>query len=311
MRHDVKLFLSLIGSQQAAPMAGTEAAIRSILRFLYNDMKTVLAIPSEGYQPHSFGDLDQIGVIHSFSDASHPYRFNGRRSITGGAIFVEGTLVKTIAKQQQSVALSSCEAELYALQSVSQESIALAAFCMRVYSGLQECHDNQLGYTLMEPDSESALTLIAGKDVPKKSRHIEIRLNWMRSKIEGEELSLKYKQGTENCSDMFTKCLSTKDFLRHRATLGFTQLELPLSDLELLQSLILTSVSGSDKQEMAFVEVCCSPNGSPSSVQSGKDALCWHYSRSPRSKDTAGGEVVREFTAWSLQMDSHTLLHTM
>ena len=54
--------------------------------------------------------------------------------------------MKTIAKQQQSVALSSCEAELYALQSVSQESIALAAFCMRVYSGLQECHDNQLGY---------------------------------------------------------------------------------------------------------------------------------------------------------------------
>ena len=100
-------------------------------------MKTVLAIPSEGYHAHSFGDLDQIGVIHAFSDASHaPYRFNGRRSVTGGAIFVEGTLVKTIAKQQQSVALSSCEAELYALQSVSQESIALAAFCMRVYSGL-------------------------------------------------------------------------------------------------------------------------------------------------------------------------------
>ena len=100
-------------------------------------MKTVLAIPSEGYHAHSFGDLDQIGVIHAFSDASHaPYRFNGRRSVTGGAIFVEGTLVKTIAKQQQSVALSSCEAELYALQSVSQESIALAAFCMRFYSGL-------------------------------------------------------------------------------------------------------------------------------------------------------------------------------
>ena len=169
--------------------------------------------------------------------------------------------MKTIAKQQQSVALSSCEAELYALQSVSQESIALAAFCMRVYSGLQECRDNQLGYTLMEPYSESALTLIAGKDVPKKSQHVEIRLNWTRSKIEDEELSLKYKQGTENCSDMFTKCLSTKDFLRHRATLGFTQLELPLSDLELLQSLILSGVfSGSDKQEMAFVEVCCSPN---------------------------------------------------
>ena len=44
-------------------MAGTEAAIRSILRFLYNDMKTVLAIPSEGYQAHSFGDLDQVPIV--------------------------------------------------------------------------------------------------------------------------------------------------------------------------------------------------------------------------------------------------------
>ena len=37
--------------------------------------------------------------------------------------------------------------------------------------------DDNLGFTLMESDSESALTLIAGKDVPKKSRHIEIRLH--------------------------------------------------------------------------------------------------------------------------------------
>ena len=151
-------------------------------------------------------------MVYAFSDASHaPYRFNGRRSITGGAIFTEGTLIKTTAKQQQSVALSSCEAELYALQSVSQEAIALSAFCMRIYTGLEECTSETVGYTVMESDSESALTLIAGKDVPKKSRHIEIRLHWMRSKIEAEELALKYKPGTENCSDMFTKCLSTKD----------------------------------------------------------------------------------------------------
>ena len=48
-------------------------------------------------------------VVHAFSDASHaPYRFNARRSITGGAIFAEGTLIKTTAKQQQSVASMLC-----------------------------------------------------------------------------------------------------------------------------------------------------------------------------------------------------------
>ena len=101
------------------------------------------------------------------------------------------------------------------------------------------------------------MTLIAGKDVPKRSRHIEIRLHWLRSKIEAEELSLKYKLGTENCSDMFTKCLRTKDFLRHRSTLGFIKHELPLNDLRNLPEVLLTGVSGSANQEQelrVFVE---------------------------------------------------------
>lgn len=98
-------------------------------------------------------------MLHAFSDASHaPYRFNGRRSITGGAIFVEGSLIKTVAKQQQSVALSSCEAELYAIQSVSQEAIALASFCMRVYHRLQEADDDNVGCTLMESVHEWFMT---------------------------------------------------------------------------------------------------------------------------------------------------------
>ena len=46
VRHDIKIYLSLIGSQQASPMNGTESAIRAILRFLYNDMSTMLSIPS-------------------------------------------------------------------------------------------------------------------------------------------------------------------------------------------------------------------------------------------------------------------------
>ena len=45
---------------------------------------------------------------------------------------------RSIARQQQSVSLSSCEAELYALQAVSQESVAFSQFCQRVYVGLGE-----------------------------------------------------------------------------------------------------------------------------------------------------------------------------
>ena len=58
----------------------------------------------------------------SLSDTLH--------SVAGGVVFCEGALVRSLARQQQSVSLSSCEAELYALQMVAQESVALAIFAI-------------------------------------------------------------------------------------------------------------------------------------------------------------------------------------
>ena len=49
---------------------------------------------------------------------------------------------------------------------------------------------------------------------------MEIRLIWMKSKMASGELEVEHRAGTENVADLFTMCLSTKDFLRHRA-LGF------------------------------------------------------------------------------------------
>ena len=49
-RHDLKLYLSLIGSQQAKPNQGTESAIRALLRFLFEDVGTCLRLPSPEYE---------------------------------------------------------------------------------------------------------------------------------------------------------------------------------------------------------------------------------------------------------------------
>ena len=80
---------------------------------------------------------------------------------------------------------------------------------------------------LLESDSSSALQLLVGQDIPKRSRHVEIRLAWMNSKMASGELEIEHRAGTDNVADLFTKCLSTKDFLRHRASLGFEVVEMP------------------------------------------------------------------------------------
>ena len=66
---------------------------------------------------------------------------NGRKGISGGVVFCEGALVSSLARQQQSASLSSCEAELHALQMVAQESVAFSNFCHCVHTGIGEMRE--------------------------------------------------------------------------------------------------------------------------------------------------------------------------
>ena len=45
------------------------------------------------------------------------------KGVSGGAVFFERSLARSLSRQQQALSLSSCEAELYALQSVYQENV--------------------------------------------------------------------------------------------------------------------------------------------------------------------------------------------
>ena len=259
-RHDLKLYLSLIGSQQAKPNQGTESAIRALLRFLFDDVGTCLRLPSPEYENLMIGPA-RHSILHSFSDASFaPYRFNGRKGISGGVVFCEGALVRSLARQQQSVSLSSCEAELYALQMVAQESVAFSNFCHRVYVGIGEMRERDVPQILLESDSSSALQLLVGQDIPKRSRHVEIRMAWMKAKISANELLVEHRAGTDNVADLFTKCLGTKDFLRHRTSLGFETPEVPISDLQRVRDVLLFNHRVDQKHDTAFVEVCCGTN---------------------------------------------------
>ena len=262
-RCDLKLWLSLIGSLQASPTCGADNAIKAVLRFLFEDHHLLLRLPSTSQ------DLtgDRSGVVsqlHILSDASHaPYRFNKRKGISGEVVSYQNAVVRTVAKQQQSTSLSSCEAELYAIQAAAQDSVGMAKFLYRFLFGLGEIDELQPVDLWLESDSMSAIQLLHGVDLPRRSRHVEIRVLWMKSKIEDGTLRLEHRYGESNCSDLFTKCLGARDFMRHRATLGFEGPEQPVSSLVLVgeESLVCTVID-ERSVDIAFVEVCCDENSS-------------------------------------------------
>ena len=99
---------------------------------------------------------------------------------------------------------------------------------------------------------------------------------WMKAKISANELLVEHRAGTDNVADLFTKCLGTKDFLRHRTSLGFETPEVPISDLQRVRDVLLFNHRVDQKHDTAFVEVCCGTNFSfERSVQSCSHALSW------------------------------------
>ena len=155
-----------------------------------------------------------------------------------------------MSRHQRLVSLSSMEAELHALQSVAQEVKSIGKVVGRVLRCIKEVGDSDFPDDLIPAvlftDSESSLKLLKNMDVPRKSRHLEIRLEWLKEQVSRGLLVLEFRKGSRNPSDLLTKCQGTATFGFHRSSLGFEVFE------GLINSLVKTG------KGLVIVEVCCS-----------------------------------------------------
>ena len=99
-----------------------------------------------------------------------------------------------LARHQASVTLSSCEAELAAIQGAVQEAIG-------IQRTLQFVVKKDLTIEL-RTDSMSGKQLLEASDVQRRSRHIEIRIEWLRDLMNSGQLSLTFVPGAVNPADM-------------------------------------------------------------------------------------------------------------
>ena len=262
-RHDVKTWLSLVGSVQACPTVAADQALKSILRFLFGDRYTQLRLPSESLELTCDGDrvMTQLNV---WSDASHaPYRFSKRKGITGIVVTYMNSLIKSAAKTQQAISLSSCESELFAIQLSAQEGVGFSKFTWRLLFGFGMIDEQCVIDLQIESDSQSAIQLLQGIELPKRSRHIEVRIDWLKAKLADGSLRIRYRSGETNVADLFTKCLGTKTFMKHRSVLGFAVPDQPVGELNCLaDDAWVSAVMSTPSARFAMVEVCCLPQSS-------------------------------------------------
>ena len=130
-RDDIHIMVCILSTGQAAPTERHERALRQVLRWLFHDGLVCLTFPSDG----EIGSEDYL--LTGYCDASHaPMRSTKRKGISGAAIIFCNCLIKSYARHQTAVSLSTCESELFRIQAVIQELLGLRQLVLRLVESL-------------------------------------------------------------------------------------------------------------------------------------------------------------------------------
>ena len=146
--------------------------------------------------------------IEAFSDSSWADCKSTRKSTSSGLVFLNGAMILSICRTQASVALSSCEAELYAANGLMVECMYLYRLCKFLRKDELEtnsCDVQQRFYI----DSSSAMALIhrAGTG---RLKHVQIKQFFLQSLLRAGIFTIHKINTRLNPGDLNTKRLSSE-----------------------------------------------------------------------------------------------------
>jgi hypothetical protein len=151
-------------------------------------------------------------VLRAFSDSDWAGCRKTRRSTSGGVLMVGSHCLKTWSSTQAPIALSSAEAEYYAMVEATTRAIGLRAMLLEVgvtCSGPTELHS----------DSSAARGFASRKGVGKM-RHLEVRHLWLQSQVSSQQVVLRRVAGEANPADLMTKYLGVREVSKHLKSMG-------------------------------------------------------------------------------------------
>jgi hypothetical protein len=200
-RSDIAYAVSALSRHLAAPTMQHLNAAKRILRYLAGTAHYSMIFqspPSEQKSP-----LYQYPIV-AYTDASHGNDLSDRKSTTGSIIKLFGNTICWQSKKQKCVALSSTEAEYYALSSTVCEALWVKQWLYEVFGIKQPI--------LVLCDNQSAIHLASHDSIHQRSKHIDIRYHFIRDHIKQHSIDVKWLPTAKQEADILTKCMVTKQF---------------------------------------------------------------------------------------------------
>lgn len=141
------------------------------------------------------------------------------RRITSGNVFSLGSgAVTWSSKKQETVALSSSEAEYAAVTAAARQALWLQKL-------LADFHVEQKEATVLFCDNRSAIAMAKNPAFHGRTKHIDVQHHFIRKLVADGKILMKFCGTNEQTTDVFTKSLSLAKHQFFVAQLGVGSFE--------------------------------------------------------------------------------------
>ena len=200
-RPDIVFAVSLAAHFQSDPRESHVANLKRVFRYLKGTDNLCLWYPKHcNFTLVGYTDVDYAGYLID------------QKSTSGMAQFLGPCLVSWGSRKQNSIALSTTEAEY----------IAAAACCTQLLWLKQQLTDFGISFGPLEIrcDNTSAIDISKNPVHHSRTKHIDIRHHFLRDHVEKKNIKLKHCRTEDQIADIFTKALPRETFVHLRLLLG-------------------------------------------------------------------------------------------
>jgi hypothetical protein len=205
-RPDLAYSVGIVSRYMQEPRQSHSMAIKQILWHLKGTVSYGITYPRKA-----------DGVLCGYSDSSFNSDRNDGRSTTGHVFYYGLAPITWCSQKQNTVALSSCEAEYMAASSAACQAIWLREL-------VSEVTGRQPQKVVLNVDNTSAIALVKNPVFHNRSKHIKTRFHFIRECVENNEVTVEHISGNEQKADILTKALAKIKFKEMRDLLGVEEL---------------------------------------------------------------------------------------
>ena len=224
VRPDISFAVKELSRSLQSPTQQNEKELKHVLRYLKGSLQYTTCL-----KPPRKRVVEQASTIEiqAFADSDWAGCAKTRKSTSGASLALWGVTIATSSRTQATQALSSAEAELYAMGMAIQDALHLQSL-------LQEMKLTQLAKPFeltVYTDSSSGKALASKLGLTRKSKHVQLRFLFMQDLVATGQLKLSRVPSEKNPADVLTKYLQASTLHKLLPKLGVVTRALDSKDL--------------------------------------------------------------------------------